>query len=458
MEWVYGHIIIAIGLILGIVFITHLSMQRRTTSNVFAWLLLIVFVPYIGVPLYLIFGGSKINDLVNTKRKIYEEHRSTFHPYATETEKILSFSSIPSAVQHNAITILSSGEEAYQTIMFLIDQAQETIEVETFILGKGAVGVAILEKLTEKAAQGVQVRFLLDGLVAFMYPKKHLRLFRKAGGKLVYFLPLRFRIFRSHVNLRNHRKLFIADGKYAVMGGMNLAEEYMGPTPSKTRWCDIAIRVEGEIVQQLRHLFYADWHFASSETVSLPTIPADTLLPIAPMQIVPSGPDVFGESFYNALLINIFKAKERIILVTPYFVPDFGLAKALALACLRGVKVTLVIPHASNHRMADFARSVHVRNLLFAGGEVLFFEPTMLHAKVVVFDDMAIVGSANLDMRSLFLNFEACLFFYGKNEIDDIVKWVQALKMYCSDKHSVLNPTGLRLFMENVALLMAPLL
>lgn len=466
MSWVLLNVIL--GLVCSIVFIANFSSQSRTSSTVLAWLAIIFFFPVVGVPLYFIFGGRKLKSLLKKKERLYSDHAVKAREHANGVEEILVHHYVPEATGHNKVNIIFSGEAAYKQLLSLIENARHAIEIQTYIIGNDSVGDAILKRLMEKAASGIKVRLLIDGLFAFVYPKRKIKALKRAGVEVSLFLPLRFRIFRSRVNLRNHRKLIIVDRKVAIMGGMNLAKNYMGPVKDAERWCDIALEIQGDSVKRLACLFRADWCFASGESTqqfdktlcqgNTPNLPSAEFAPNW-VQVVASGPDVEGDPFYNTLLFAIYAAKNTIYVVTPYFVPDVALVKALVLAAYRGVKVTIIVPRHSNHPIADFARSRHVRVLANAGVTILFFEPTMLHAKVVVIDDdLAIVGSANFDMRSLFFNFESCVYLYSSHEVENVSAWVKMVMARCSDKRYLANPGKLRLLLENIALLIAPLL
>lgn len=462
MSWVLIHwvlINLSLGLICSIFFIANMSSAFHPSSTGLAWLIAIFFFPIVGFPLYLIFGGTKLKGITATKSYLYRQEHVEIREYANPLEKILAFHKIPMTTQHNKMEIINNGETAYADLMELLERAQETIEIQTYIIGNDEVGDAILDKLVSKAKEGVIVRLLIDGLFAFVYPKGKLSRLRKAGVNVYLFLPLRFRIFRSRINLRNHRKLLIVDRKFAIMGGMNLAKNYMGPTQDKQRWRDIAVRLEGESVAQLTKHFCADWAFASGQSISTDYHGVLNPAYTSAIQVVASGPDVEAYPFYNTLLTAIFEAKKSIEVVSPYFVPDIALFRALGLAAFRGVQVNIIVPKYSNHVMTDIARACHIRYLIAAGVRFFFFEPTMLHAKVVTVDDeVAIVGSANFDMRSLFVNFEACVYLYSAHDIEAVKKWVNALKVESSDRPVYPDPGKLRLMLENLVSLISPLL
>jgi cardiolipin synthase len=258
--------------------------------------------------------------------------------------------------------------------------------------------------------------------------------------------------------LRNHRKIVVVDNRRAIIGGMNLSGDYMGPTPDPKRWRDLSLVIAGPVVADLAQLFRSDWNFATGEDLGpVPRPPAAAHgFDDCPAQVVASGPDVAGDPLYETLLSVLFTATRRIWVVTPYFVPDEMLARALELAARRGVDVRLIVPHHSNHITADLARVGFLRQIYNAGGRILLFDPVILHAKVVLVDDLAVIGSANMDMRSLFLNYEVALFLYCNSQVEEIADWVASLVPCSQVGLPVQNWTAE--LAENVVRLLAPLL
>jgi cardiolipin synthase A/B len=264
--------------------------------------------------------------------------------------------------------------------------------------------------------------------------------------------------FRGRANLRNHRKIVVIDDRRAIIGGMNLSGDYMGPTPDPKRWRDLSLLIEGPAVADLADLFRSDWRFATGEDLG-PAAPVAALaadVDDCPAQVVASGPDVAGDPLYETLLSVLFAARKRILVVTPYFVPDEMLARALELAARRGIDVRLVIPEHSNHPSADLARTGFLRQVHNAGGQILLYRPGMLHAKAVLIDDLAIIGSANMDMRSLFLNYEVALFLYCDREVEEIAAWGRSIM--ADARIGLPSQSWIGELAENVIRLLSPLL
>ena len=294
--------------------------------------------------------------------------------------------------------------------MRLIEEARSTIHITTYILGRGPVGEELVGRLAEKAAGGVKVRLLLDDVGSWRVGRRFLTPLTSAGARVAYFMPVLHIPFRGRANLRNHRKIVVIDGRIALTGGMNLAWPYMAPVPDPDLWIDLSAVVEGPAVADLESLFFSDWAFATGEDLSAASASEDGDEDLAKhdpiqaerpaqagnglVQVVASGPDVPDDPLYETLLSQIFAARERIWIVTPYFVPDEMLARALNLAARRGVDVRLIVPVRSNHLSTDLARESYLRELHEAGGRVLLYQSAMLHAKAVVFDDqLAVIGT-----------------------------------------------------------------
>jgi cardiolipin synthase len=249
------------------------------------------------------------------------------------------------------------------------------------------------------------------------------------------------------------------DEKRVLAGGANIASEYMGPEPKAGRWKDLMFTLEGPAVLRYAEIFRSDWEFASGESLDLGPAEADAFGARngALVQVIPSGPDVQGDPLYGAILTAIYAAKTRLWIVTPYFVPDEAMTQALTLAVHRGIDLRIIVPKASNHPMADLARGTYLREIQEAGGKILLFEDGMVHAKAMVMDDeLAMIGSVNMDLRSLFLDYEVVVFIYSEPEIQEVAHWMERLQE--RSRSGVKKVGTLRDIGEGVVRMMAPLL
>jgi cardiolipin synthase A/B len=448
----FSHVLSIVGFVMATLLIAVVLVQRRPPGTTFAWLLVIVLLPYVGVPLYLVFGG----------RKLRSQHKSGLYPerpaVATDDQigNMLCASGAPPPRDGNQFELYATGERAFAEILATLESATRSIYISTLILGADEVGDAVLAVLERKAEAGVEVRVLLDSLFKRRAGRTRLVALTNAGGRIAWFMPVWHLPFRRRLraNLRLHRKIIIVDGATAIVGGMNLAHEYMGPTPVPERWCDLSAKIAGAAVDDLAAVFRADCAFAAHEQLAQPDVHARPAGDAA-LQVVGSGPDVPDDLLYDAFLTAVFSARRRLWIATPYFVPDEGLTRALVLAVRRGVDVRIVVPARSNHRTADYAGGSYLRAVAAAGGKICCFRPTMLHAKAVLVDDgLAVIGSANLDMRSLFYNYEIALFCTSNAEIDAIARWFESLWPACGE----LAPAGRgRVMLEAIARLAGPL-
>jgi cardiolipin synthase len=422
------HLLAVFSFLFSLILISHLLKERRAPGSTAAWLLLIILVPYVGVPLYLFFGGRKIRKITGSKHGFYRSVPYEQTPEDTlPVERILLAAGVRGKSDSNEIEILKNGQISYQTLFELIQGAKKSVHITTFILKLDEVGRSIVQLLEEKSKSGVEVKLLLDGLGSFWTFRWRLSGLRKAGGKVSVFLPLFHLPFLGHSNLRNHRKLVIVDGSDAMIGGMNLASEYLGPVERSSRWVDLLLRVRGPVVKDLHEVFSEDWEFASGKKI-VGSLSGGAHGGNETLQAVASGPDVKGDALYDSIATAIFNASSRIWIATPYFIPDETLSKALELAAKRGVDVRILLPKKSNHFLADICRGSYVRQLEQAGAKICFYLPTMLHAKAVLIDQSyAIVGSANLDMRSLLLNFEVGLVIYSATGIQMVSAWFETV-------------------------------
>ena len=411
---------------------THASAQRRHPSAALAWVLTITLLPYVGLPLYILLGTRKF---IRPQRKALaalRPHEPDLQSCAIATLEGMGLAA-PTANQD--IHFHADGQAAWDELVALISGAQHTLDICTFLLANDATAKRVALLLEERAFAGVRVRLLLDAFGSWTTSRITVRRLRAAGVRVHWYMPLLHNPLRSQVNLRNHRKLAIADHQRLWSGGRNLAAEYFMGKRHQPPWIDLSFSIEGPLAGQAQDLFNSQWpsdptagatsrHSALDVSSSKHPTMTETTQHLA--QMVPSGPDQSEDTFYDLLLTALYRAERRVRAVTPYFVPDDALLTALCLAARRGVQVELVVPQRSNHRLADIARARALRDLVAAGGCVLL-APGMVHAKAILVDDaMALCGSLNLDSRSLFLNFELMMAFYSSEDIAAVSTWMDA--------------------------------
>lgn len=415
------HGVFVLGGLLLYVITTRAGRQRRHPSAALAWVLTIALLPYLAVPLFLLFGTRKLPRPASPPALPFPEEGAAAPRWAGN---LLAGLGVAPAQQNQAVHFHADGNAALGALMAILDGAQQRILVATFILSDDAVGNAVVAALVRRAAAGVAVMVLLEPLSRLSSSAAQLGRLRAAGIPVRWANAGRRNWLEMRLNLRYHRKLVVCDDAVAWCGGRNLADEYFTHDGAAPPWDDLSVDVHGPLAGELGALFARDWVAAGGDSFSVLSSsgPPGTIS----AQLVASGPDYADENIYGLLLAGAFQARERIIAVTPYFVPDDALLVAWRMACRRGVRITLLVPQRSNHRLADWARGRALRDLADAGAEIRLL-PRMLHAKAVVIDDtIALCGSANLDSRSLFLNFELMVAFYGAPEIAWLTQWIAA--------------------------------
>ncbi|QDV85862.1 phospholipase D-like domain-containing protein [Planctomycetes bacterium TBK1r] len=466
MNWFFSHILVVMGFALAVPAAVHMLSQRRSPQSVWAWLVLMFVLPWIGVPLYLMMGGRKMQRLMDSKEDLVLSSLVESQTPSDRVHDVLTSLGIPVAEGGNSLQIHNDGVAALTSLIEMIESAETSIWYSTFIIADDATGRAVIERLETKAAAGVQVRLLLDGVGCLRTSKRFLQSLIESGGEVAWFMPVLHRPFRGRSNLRNHRKQVIVDGVKTWAGGRNTASEYMSGEPTESAWIDLSYLLHGPSCHVNRQVFESDWKFATGRDVGairqdnrgveFRLLASSDTTCSAITQVVPSGPDVSNDALLSALLTAIYDAEDRIWMVSPYFVPPESLIDALCLAARRNVDVRILVPAKSNHTLADWARGPHLRAIQAAGGKVLA-HPRMVHAKTCLFDKtLALVGSANIDERSLLLNYELVLAIYSGENIAEISQWIEARLSECTSWESSTGRTNH--LVESLAETVSPLL
>jgi cardiolipin synthase len=365
---------------------------------------------------------------------------------------------LPGACADNSLELVTTGAEAYSAISTMISQANHSIEMTFYKFANDAIGLDITAQLAARAREGVKVRVLLDGYGSRNRPRLALAELEKAGGAVRIFSPLVPYPVRGHINLRNHRKMMITDHRAVFAGGMNIALEYMGEASGQDPWADLAYVVEGPCTADYVQLFASDWARAAHEEPVYPHAAREREQPVAgnsTVQLIPSGPDINEDVLHDAIVLACHQAQRRIVIVTPYFLPSSAISGALSIAVRRGVPVTLVVPKRSNQRLADLARASFLREMSDAGIKVLA-HPSMVHAKALLIDDCGFAGSANIDIRSLYINFESMLVLHDAADTHRLDEWVEKLTRQAHRWHPAEGV--LKRLPESVFRLAAPLM
>jgi cardiolipin synthase len=419
--------------VLTYVLTTRVGGERRPPSIAIAWVLGMIAVPYLALPMYLMFGRRKLQRKISPWSGVRSQGRHW-------AEDLIESFGLPAAAP-SQVRMHQDAVQSRAALFATMASAARRLDICTYILGNDAFGREATDHMIDSAQRGVRVRLLIDGVGEMQMPRSCFHRLRSGGVETATFSPLFARKTQGPRNLRDHRKLVIADSTRLWAGGRNLAAEYFIGRKGVPPWRDLSFDLEGAAACSAANQFETDWTASGGKPAARPTPAADSSVSGSRTQFLPSGPDQTEDTVHALLIDACFQASHRVLAVTPYFVPDAGLETAIRLAARRGVKIDLCIPANSNHILADFARNRSLRALSDAGVCVHLL-PYMIHAKGIVFDtSLALSGSVNLDSRSLLLNYESAVVFYGAKEVNWLADWIQALIPESQPFHA--RPPGL---------------
>ncbi|WP_339641527.1 cardiolipin synthase [uncultured Porticoccus sp.] len=409
--------------ILGTALAIEAIFKARTTQGAIAWSLGLIFLPPLVVPVYLLFGQRRFYGYVEARRKGDLEIQRIAQKLLSEMTQDFSLpGDAPAAVQlleqlalmpftrGNRVSLLINGEQIFERIFAAIDGAEDYILVQFYIVRDDRLGNELLQRLAAKARQGVRVYFLFDAIGSFKLTRRYLRVCRDAGITIESFRTWRWRKRRRfQINFRNHRKVVVVDGRCAFVGGANLGDEYRHHHLRLKPWRDTHVQLEGPAVKGTQVSFLEDWYWATGDVPAMNWHP-ESMPNDQQVLVLPSGPADLLDSCQLMFLHAINSARERIWIVSPYFVPDESISNALKLAALRGVDVRLMLPGITDNRLVQLSSYAALMDMQYAGIQAFQYQRGFLHQKVVLVDsDRAYVGTANFDNRSFHLNFEITL-------------------------------------------------
>ena len=424
--------LLAVILALNVVFaVTIVFFERRSPTATMAWLIVLFLLPPVGFALYLFFGQNYtrqkmfvvkehedrcfLQDIFEKQhRALAGDHHRLTTPAAEEFRDaifLLLRNNRAYLTEGNRVDVYTRGEDMFDALFAAIRGARHSIHLEYFVINNDELGRAVVHALAEKAREGVEVRLLFDamGSRAGGGSRRVFSGLEDAGGRIGVFFPSIYRI-----NYRNPRKIAGIDGEVGFIGGFNIGNDYLGKGPLG-RWRDTAIGITGGAARMLQLRFFLDWHYVTGEYPGLETcyFPGEDAPGTTPIQIVSGGPDTRWSPIKEGYLKLINSARESVYIQTPYFIPDESVTDALRVAALSGVDVRIMIPCKPDHPFVYWATLSFIGDLLDAGVRAYTYDDGFLHAKTIVVDGKAgSVGSANWDIRSFRLNFEANAFFY----------------------------------------------
>ncbi|MET4083016.1 cardiolipin synthase [Pedobacter sp. UYP30] len=468
MDWILIlellYLIFIISVCLRIIFDTD------NVSKTLGYLLVVIFLPIIGVFIYFSFGVNYRKNKLYTKKITKDKKQqkliiAKLNEYNTQNEKLLetnsNFSRLAKMLYqtdrspltcNNSVELLINGEEKFPAVIQELKKAKNHIHIEYYIYEDDDIGKKIEEILISKAQAGVEVRFIYDDFGSSSIRKHLVKRLLKGGVRAYPFYKIKLIPLANRINYRNHRKIIVIDGLTSFVGGINISDKYSNATiGNKLYWRDTHLKLKGPITTLLQRTFIADWNFCSSETLPIEAgyFPAfDSLPPIGDklVQIAASGPDSDHPTIYYSIVEAILSAKKEVFLTSPYFIPGETIMDALIMASLSGVKIKLLLPGISDSFFVNAASRSYFKNLLQAGVEIYLYQKGFVHAKTLVADRcLSIVGTANLDYRSFDLNFEVNAVIYDEEmgeklaqvfeqdlldaKIVDLDRWLKRPKM-----------------------------
>ena len=439
MNWILlGEIAYILLIILVILRVLN---DTRSSTKALAYILFIVFVPVIGMIFYFSFGINY------RKRKLYTKKISEDEPFRkhiknkmniysetirnsgliaqkhkTLTEYILHSGSSP-LTANNEAKLLLNGEEKFPELLKAIEKATSHIHLEYYIYENDITGNQVAELLIKKAKEGVEVRFMYDDFGSHGLGKLFIQKLKDAGIQTAPFYKVKWYALANRLNYRNHRKIVIIDGTIGFVGGINMSDKYRNDLKEENHlfWRDTHLMFRGQATAYLQYLFMCDWNFCSqtnleySETY-FPDNTKQNSIDNEVIQIAASGPDSTQPVIFYSLLEAISSAKKSIYITSPYFIPGESLMDTLIIAIQSGLDVKLLIPGISDSKMVNAAASAYYTELLRYGVKIYKYNKGFVHAKTMVIDnDLAVIGSANMDYRSFDLNFEVNAMVYSAN-------------------------------------------
>jgi cardiolipin synthase A/B len=423
-------IIFDLAAIIYVVFI-----ERRDPGNATVWILALVFMPFLGLILYLHFGQSYFKQkdfrlkakadqevihqlLVEQKAelaKVRGELAGSERESVLQTIDLLLEDNGALVTEGNEVRAFVRGQDKFDALLAAIKEAKHHIHMEYYIIRNDELGRKVVEALTEKAREGVEVRLLLDAL-GNRIPKKGYQALIEAGGKVATFYKVLIPAITLRINYHNHRKIVVIDGRTGFLGGFNIGDEYLGKGPLGW-WRDTAVEIMGSGVDTLQLRFLLDWNYATKENLALGPVyfPLTKGTGSAYIQIVSGGPDNLWNPIKEEYLKLIGIAKRTVYLQTPYFVPDQSVLEALRMAALSKVDVRIMFPCKPDHPFVYWASYSYIGELLNAGVRAYTYDNGFIHAKTVTVDDsISSIGTANWDIRSFRLNFETNAIIYDE--------------------------------------------
>lgn len=438
--------------IVGIIISMNILLENRDPSKTLSWMMMFVLLPGIGILIY-IFSGRNIRkhklfkakkksknlnerklfdnleyvkDIVRLQKKMLEDDRlfEESSPMKERVVKLLFNIGHFPYTTNNDVEVYKDGIEKFDRLLEDIENARDHIHLEYFIIKDGEIAQRIKEALIRKSKEGVEIRILYDDLACWRFKinRKFLNELKEAGIKFAAFLPTKLPLLGGELNYRNHRKIAVIDGRIGYTGGLNIGDEYIGKKKKFGYWRDTHLRIEGVATHMLQMVFLIDWYLTTDEILTDEKYtPKLEDYGKTAIQVVGTGPDSKWEDIHYAFFSAISQARKRVYIQTPYFIPDESMLKAIKTAALSGVDVRIIFPEKIDHYAVNIASYSYFEEVLNSGGKVYLYEKGFIHSKMIIVDDeIASVGSSNIDLRSFMLNFEINALIYDRELIKEL--------------------------------------
>ena len=468
-------ILLVIYLAITIGGIVAVLMDNKQPEKTMAWILVLCFMPIVGIIFYLFFGQNTRKEKVISERSMDLLMKRSMLEFAEQENlhiprrnrplmKLFTNQNWALPFKDNEVSIFTDGYEFVSTLLYNIGQAQDHIHLDTYIIEDDPLGNLVADVLIDKARQGVEVRLLYDDVGCWRVKDRFFKRMKAAGIQVYAFMPVRFPAFTGKVNYRNHRKLCVIDGKVGFIGGMNIALRYVKGTARQT-WRDTHLCIRGGAVYAIQRAFLVDWYFVSRTLVTdrryYPpvdkTIDNNCLTQIVTSSPVSPWPDIM-QGYVRVLL----QAHRYVYMESPYFLPTEPVLFAMRTAALAGVDVRLIVPRHGDAKLVELASRSYLMEVIEAGVKVYLYEPGFNHSKILVSDDnLSSCGSTNIDFRSFENNFEANAFFFNEGmalRLKKVFLTDQAQSTLVDDVSYFIKRPFLQRLLESLVRLLSPLL
>ncbi len=437
-SWV-GIVMILVFYVIGILHMLHALMHVRTSQGTIAWVISLITIPFVAIPFYWLLGRTRFSGYIGGRRqqderlgKLAESMHERLRALEIEIPDDDAFERAARTLgglpftRGNRLDLLIDGDETFERIFKAISTAKSYLCVNFYIVKNDRLGIRFQQALIERARAGVKVYFLFDEIGSHKLPRKFLRELRDAGVECYSFGINRHWWSRFQLNFRNHRKIVISDGQTALMGGLNVGDEYLGRSQSFGEWRDTHLEMRGPVVQAVQMVFLADWFWASNQVPELHwETKAETADQIA--AVIPTGPADPADSWQLIVAEAANSSRERLWIASPYFVPDEGVLTALQAAAIRGVDIRILIPERADQVLVWLSAFSYYEQSLPFGIRLFRYHRGFLHQKVMLIDQrLAAVGTANLDNRSFRLNFEITAFSTDAQFVKEVTEMLYA--------------------------------